>query len=214
MNSQLITASASNCLAAPGLIGNAFIPADVDRIADYDAKVFASPDDRYRLGGKDPKPGQGLVDFANGIDCSGWNETLSMFITHGILSRAGFPDGSYLQARWLQSAGFKYHEIKCASDYQEAVSSAIFNLYAMGFHFPNGRNGDATGHVWPIVHDHADDSYGGHGPGLQAILNPWFVAHCDLIVLIGPLLITQDWFNPALNPYLPLPENDANPKET
>lgn len=157
---------------------------DIDRLIEFKTKTY---DDHitYLWGGKDPNPGSGVIDFTEGIDCSGWFRTLAEYITHRTLL---LPDGSWNQANYLMASNYKYHTIYSDQDYINAVS-VNDNLMRVGFHHPNGRGGDSTGHVFPDVHRHTVESYGGHGPGERPIMHPWFVKHCDIVFVLGPMIV-------------------------
>ena len=191
--SQLHVATATTCLAC---LGFNFVPVDMARLVDFKARAYASSI-QYLWAGKDPNVGSGAIDFKAGIDCSGWFRTLVNYITHGILDPG---DGSYNQGHDLIDLGFRHFSIGSESEYLDHAT-ANDNLFRVGFHWPNGRNGDSVGHVFPIMHDHTSESYGGHGPGERPAEHSWFLQHCDLIVVIGPMLEVNQWTNKVLNPY-------------
>jgi hypothetical protein len=197
MTLSLINATAVSC---PSLAGYSFVPIDSDRLAEFTAEAEADHI-TYTFGGKDPNVGSGEIDFPRGIDCSGWFRTLADYISHNLLTKAGLPDGSYTQGHWLITEAFKYHSVGSAQEYLDAAN-IMDNLFRVGFHWPNGRGGDPVGHVFPLVHEHSDESYGGHGPGERPVTHQWFVDHADCIVILGPLVPAAQWTNTNLNPYL------------
>ena len=172
------------------LKGFTYVPVDLtlfakNKQAAYDAHV------QYVFGSKDQNVGSGAIDYT-GIDCSGFVRTLLDYATHQVLKYAGFPDGSYTQAQWLIDQGFKNHKITSAQDYLDAVDLQDDFIRAC-FHYPNGRSGDSTGHVWITTHQHTTESFGGHGPGEHPIDNAWECGHCDLVVVLGPLVGTWSY---------------------
>jgi len=199
MKTPLIRATAITCRPC---LGHNFVPIDIDRLTAFKAEVYADHI-HYLMGGKAQESGlgTGVIDFMNGIDCSGWNRKLLDYITHGILSEDNFPDGSYTQGHWMIDNGFYCHSIGTGQQYLDAAT-ANDNLFRDGYHWPGGRNGDSTGHVFPLFHDHTSESSGGRGPNERPAEHQWFVDHCDLVVVVGPLLTTAQWANEALNPYL------------
>jgi hypothetical protein len=162
------------------LAGFVSVPIDLNRFvnnkqAAYDVHI------PYLMGGKDPKCGQGLIDYPRGIDCSGFARTLLMWAAHGLLN--DMPDGSWAEDPWFVSAGFK------AGDYNAYMANAMNNdgFLRIAIHRPGGRGGDPTGHVWILVNGHSVESYGGHGPGERPWNHQWFVDHVDHIFVVGPL---------------------------
>ncbi len=181
--------------------GHNFVPVDFNLLADFDAEVFADHI-RYLFGGKAPESGMGngVIDFKNGIDCSGWTRKLLDYITHGILAKEHFPDGSYTQLQWFIRNGLYFHSIGTDQQYLDAANFND-NLFRVGFHLPGGRGGDSVGHVFPLMHQHTSESYGGHGPGSRPATHDWFVKHCDAVVVVGPMITTANWNNKSINPY-------------
>jgi hypothetical protein len=181
------------------LAGFTYVPIDLMEFANFKQKAYDAHVG-YVFGGKDPNLGSGTIGFS-GIDCSGWFRTLADYSTHGILQSAGLPDGSYTQAQWLIDQGFKHHVINSSQQYNDAATISptdpSYNLLRVCFHYPNGRGGDNTGHVWMDTHDHSVESYGGHGPGEEHITASWFEEHCDLVVVLGPLLSNTDFSYPV-----------------
>lgn len=206
MTISLIKATQQTC---PALTGYPFVPVDLTRLHEFTMTAEADKI-HYLYGGKDPNLGSGLIDFPQGIDCSGWDRTVKDYATHSIMKQLGYPDGSYQQAVWCINNKLKCHRIYSQQDYLNAVAKD--GILRTGFHFPNGRGGDSVGHVFNLLFDPEDpasatngitsnESYGGHGPGERPYTHQWFLDHCDLVVCVGPLYTTKNWWS-SLNPYV------------
>jgi len=207
-DSTLLSSPIRSILSSyPQLARYSIVPIDQDRFAEYKSTAY-SKHIQYGFGAKDSPSylGTGIITYDD-IDCSGFFETLLYYSTHNVLHDLSppytpLPDGSYLQADWFLSPinNFYHHRILSNQDYLDAVSPSSTTdhdpLVRACFHLPNGRNGDSTGHVWIDCHGHSVESYGGHGPGERPILHQWFQDHCDLVVIIGPLVPTSNWSYP------------------
>ena len=169
--------------------GFAIVTIDVDRLAQEETAAEAAKV-KYGFGSKDPHPGSGAIDFT-AIDCSGYCRSLLAFASHLELMKARYPDGSYTQALWLIEQGFAVKHITTAQEYAEAIADTA--TVKQCFHYPNGRGGDKTGHTWLYLRDHPVESCGGCGPTHSMVDNSWELAHCDLVVTIGPLVAAADW---------------------
>jgi len=190
--SVLVKADEAMC---PQLVGYPCVPVDINQLATFKAAAYAAKV-KYGFGAKDPHVGSGVIDFDD-IDCSGWARTMTDYATHNVLRSAGFPDGSYNQAMWLVNvAKFKSHRIESVQDYIDCAE-VNDNLYRLCFHLPGGRGGDSIGHVWGDMHLHTSESYGGHGPGERTIDHQWFLDHCDIVVVIGPMVPHDQWTYPG-----------------
>jgi hypothetical protein len=192
--SQLKIATALTCLPC---LGHTFVPVDFDRLTEFKTKAYGDHI-QYLFGGKDPNVGSGQIDFPKGIDCSGWNQTLLDYITHGVLNPG---DGSYNQGHAMIDMGLRVFSIGSAQQYLDHAT-ANDNLFRVGYHWPGGRGGDSIGHVFPMMHNHTSESYGGHGPGERPSTHKWFVDHCDLIAIVGPILSPGGWNDKTFNPYV------------
>lgn len=142
------------------LAGHTAAPIDWAKFADFKARCYAAHIS-YLWGGKDANCGSGEVDFAAGIDCSGFFRTLMMYAAGGPGTGAlrDLPDGSYTQGEWLAAQGFK-------------PTTAAAMLLADGHvrvavHHPNAL--DEAGHIWIGVNGHSIESWGSHGPGERSL---------------------------------------------
>lgn len=163
------------------LAGFTSVDIDLDKLAAnkqaaYDAHV------PYKFGGKDPRPGQGLIDYTSGIDCSGFVRTLLMYASNGVLDE--IPDGSWNEDTFFADQGFKKGD---DSDYNaDAMNSD--GLVRVAVHRANGRGNDSTGHIWIVVNGHTVESYGGHGPGERAWDTQKLLDIVDDFFVVGPLV--------------------------
>jgi hypothetical protein len=164
------------------LAGHACVNIDFDRLTEFKADAYAAGVG-YSFGGKDPRAGSGVIDF-DAIDCSGWVRTTLIYVTHGML--ADIPDGSFCENDYFARKGFKEKVILSAADCGSLGLSD--GLLRVAVHLPNGRGGDATGHISLFVNGHSIESYGGHGPGERPANHPWFLNHWDRSYVLGPMV--------------------------
>jgi hypothetical protein len=168
--------------ALPGITGHSYVPVDLDRLQEFKAEAYRKGVG-YKMGAKDPTPGDGEVDFSR-VDCSGWVRTMLIYCTHGIL--APMPDGSWQEAGFLDKMGFKEKVCRVPMD---CGSTGLADEYLrVAVHYPGGRGGDAVGHIALFAHGHSVESYAGRGPGERPWDHKWFLEHWDRVFVIGPMI--------------------------
>lgn len=127
----------------------------------------------YLFGGKHALDSE-IAGWKLGIDCSGWVRYLFKWCAGTTI-----PDGSWNQAAWCESQGFK--------SYGKAG-------YLLNAGLKDGRVRLATfaghpGHIWLCWMGRTYESYGGHGPGSRAWSTPGLVARVQhVFVLTDPVV--------------------------
>lgn len=130
----------------------------------------------YGFGDKDPKLGVFPPDYKL-IDCSGFVRTALFYATDGESGKYNFPDGSCNQHAWFEQGGFK------GTEYGEC--SNIDQHVRVGVHAPQGRGGDAIGHIWLVYEGATIESYGGNGPGSHAWNSTWYPESVDACYVLS-----------------------------
>ena len=141
---------------------------DVDLLLTLSERT-CQPGNQYRLGGKAPSLSADSATIAGrGIDCSGYVRWIVYRSSEVVM-----PDGSWIQAAWADTQGFKHSDVPSGALEDGRVRLAYMKPLSSG----------GVGHIALIHNGYTIESSGKRGPGRRAWTGEGWQSRCRLWVL-------------------------------